>query len=367
MSPTSTPDPPRLPTPAVVRPDVSARLALVAVLALTLVVPLAYRLLARAAPQETGTPSYLPALEPTWERQMPFDADVIADLKVLQAEYVIIGDSMAGSRVDPDYLATLLDPHGVAPIYYAATGSSFWYLALKNWIIASQTHPKLVVFFFRDENLTDPMFRVSGMYRGSLDRVARDREPILNDILATHTQGAWFRVHDVVDRVYGTERARRWLEPQLSALPLTIAARGKARRSLLERMNAEVFSLASLRQMAGADMAGGEDDAFDFQKNVGRSVLPEMLKIARRAGTKLAFVRVQRRPEGGRPPVQSPALRRYVKDLQAYVEQNGALFHDDWGDPDQPLAIYSDGDHVSSAYRERYTEAFVRKNPAFFR
>jgi hypothetical protein len=53
--------------------------------------------------------------------------------------------------------------------------------------------------------------------------------------------------------------------------------------------------------------------------------------------------------------------------LQAYIESNGGLFADDWGDPDQPLSIYSDGDHVSPGFRKRYTELFLRKHPAFFR
>jgi|WetSurMetagenome_2_1015567.scaffolds.fasta_scaffold16645_3 hypothetical protein len=341
--------------------------SLTLVLVTMLVVPFGLRALNMLAPAETGTPSYLPALEPIWERQMAFDANVVADLKVLQADYVLIGDSMAGSRVDPTDLANLLDPRGVAPIYYAATGSAFWYLAIKNWIVPSQTHPRLIIIFFRDENLTDPMFRVTGMYRGQLDRVARDHEGVLNDILAAHTQGAWFRVHAFADRLFQVERARRWVEPMLVSAPLDVAARGKARRSLLDRMNTELFKLDALRQMAPADMAQGDASTYDFRRNVNRSVLPEMLKIARRAGIKLAFVRVQRRPEGGKPPAQSSELQQYVRDLKSYLEQNGALFHDDWGDADQPLSIYADGDHVSSEFRRQYTENFVRKNPAFFR
>jgi hypothetical protein len=56
-----------------------------------------------------------------------------------------------------------------------------------------------------------------------------------------------------------------------------------------------------------------------------------------------------------------------VRDLRAYLEANGALFADDWGDSDQPLSIYSDGDHVSRDARAGYTERFLKKHPAFFR
>ena len=158
-------------------------IALVFVIAATFVVPLGLRGLARVSPVSNVAPSYLPALEARRARETPFDTGVIAALRRLRPEFVLVGDSMAGSRVDAAHLAALLGYRDVASIYYAATGPAFWYLALKNWIVASQVRPKLVIIFFRDENLTDAAFRVTGEYRGSLDRVAHDREPVLNDIL----------------------------------------------------------------------------------------------------------------------------------------------------------------------------------------
>jgi hypothetical protein len=342
-------------------------LALVAVLAGTLAVPLGLRAVYRFSPAAGAPPSYLPALEPTRVREMPFDANVAADLRSLEPEFIFVGDSMVGSRIDPAYLSSLLGDRIVAGIFHTATGSAFWYLALKNWIVPSLTRPKVVFFFFRDENLTDPMFRVTGPYRPNLDRAARDREPVLNEILAMHTQGPWFRVHGALEDVYRQDAVRSWLEPGLAQLPVSLVARPKARPRLLERINEEVFALQALRQMAPADMAQADDEAYDFQRNLPRSILPEMLKVARRGGVGLAFVRVQRRPEGNKPPPQSPALQRYMRDLKAYLEANGAFFADDWGDPDQPLSIYADGDHISREGRRPYTEQFLRKHPAFFR
>jgi len=71
--------------------------------------------------------------------------------------------------------------------------------------------------------------------------------------------------------------------------------------------------------------------------------------------------RVQRRPRPEGPPVQSPVLRQYISDLRQYVESNGAVFRDDTGDPDYPLAWYTDGDHTAFRYRQRYTELFAQK------
>ena len=68
------------------------------------------------------------------------------------------------------------------------------------------------------------------------------------------------------------------------------------------------------------------------------------------------------RPEGaGGLPAQSPALRRYVAKLSAYVQQRGALFVDDTGDRAQALSWYEDGDHLSAQGRLHYTELFVTR------
>jgi hypothetical protein len=79
----------------------------------------------------------------------------------------------------------------------------------------------------------------------------------------------------------------------------------------------------------------------------------------------LCFVRVQRRPRGTTPPPLSPNLRRYLSDLEGYLAANGALYHDDWGDPELPESIYADGDHVRD--RRHYTAVFRRRLDPLFR
>jgi hypothetical protein len=74
---------------------------------------------------------------------------------------------------------------------------------------------------------------------------------------------------------------------------------------------------------------------------------------------------VQRRPTGTVPPPQSPALQQYVRQLKAWLEAQGALFHDDWGDPEMPESIYKDGDHVRD--RRLYTDIFRKRLDPLFR
>jgi hypothetical protein len=338
-------------------------LSLGLVVAGALVVPLGLRAVSPALRGPKAAPSYIPAIESPRERA-PFDTSVVTDLNQARPDYIAIGDSMAGSRIALGDLSRLVGGRGAAGLFDAARGSAYWYLAFKNWIVDRGIRPKAVIFFFRDENLTDPLFRV---WPGALDRVAMDQESRLNEILAARVNGTYHQVHLTTQALYKHDAVRAWIEPKILRAPTALAADGPGQTALLDAMNDKVFTLETLRPMAVADMQAADDAAFDFRKFLPTSVLPEIIRLGAESGIHLAFVRVQRRPEDHRPPPQSPALQRYIKDLAAYLVANRADFHDDWGDPDLPLEMYDDGDHLKDEYRSFYTALLFRKAPGIFR
>ena len=336
----------------------TSALQLLAIIVLTILTPMALRLGGGSASEERVP--YLPAL--TGHRSEAFHAYRIPQLRQLNPGAVVIGDSMAGTRINERLLGQLSGVP-VAPLLQAGSGSAFWYLALKNWVLASGVKPRVVFIFFRDTNLTNLMFRLDEDFRWSLDMVAGDREDELNAVVQRAMDGPFYLAHNAAERAYRVASARRSLEPLLSKVPAAWVA-GPGQDDLLAYAN-DRFGLDHLRVMEAADMAAGEDT--DFHAAVGRSVLPLMLREARRGGFKLCMVRVQRRPVGGRPPAQSPALRRYVSDLREYLQQHGAVLHDDTGDPEITLDMYEDGDHIARAARDRYTRVFYSRLRLLFR
>ena len=322
-----------------------------------LLVPLALRAANRLHPLPALPATYLPAIEGPRERY-PFDAGRVPALAGMNPAWVVIGDSMAGSRIDPGLLAR--ETGGVtAPLLYAGSGPAWWYLVLKNWVIPSRIHPRAVLVFFRDTNLTNILFRIDATW--ALDTAALDREDDLNAVVARRRGNVFYRVRDRFDRLYQAEQARRWIEPLVNAAPARVLIPyRKPRAAFMAQLN-DRFGLAHLRPMDAADMQATEDREADFAAFVDKSGLPLMLRDARAAGLTLVFVRVQRRPAGGRPPAQSPALQRYVAQLKRYIETNGGVFMDDTGDPAQTIDLYEDGDHLSREGRRRYTEAFAAR------
>lgn len=320
-----------------------------------LLIPLGLRAANRIYAAPNLRPSYLPAIEGPRDR-VPFEADRIPALAGMNPTWVVIGDSMAGSRIDPALL-TRLTGGQTAPLLYAGSGPAWWYLALKNWVIPSGIRPKAVIVFFRDTNLTNVMFRIDATW--SLDTAALDREDELNAVVARRRGAAFYQVRDRIDRAYQASQARRWIEPAINDWPArAMFPFRRQRAAFLEGLN-ERFGLAHLRPMDAADMQATEDREADFDAFVDDSTLPLMLRDAREAGLTLLLVRVQRRPHDGRPPEQSAALRRYVSKLHAYVEARGGVFMDDTGDPTQTIDLYEDGDHLSREGRRQYTERFA--------
>lgn len=328
-------------------------------------VPLLWRPVFEAGAPETAraTPSYIPALEPARARE-PFDPSPREELRAIQPGIVVIGDSMAG-RIHKRRLEELAGTP-VAPILRNATGSAHWFLIFKNYVVASGHRPRAAIVFFRETNLTDPMFRLGDPYRVNADYLAHDFEPELNAAVASRTQGAWFRVHSAVDRAYGVEQTRRWLEPHVASLPARTVAGSAGAAGLLSGLNTS-FALDRLRPAAAADMAAVSGEPLDFERDVQRSVLPAFVSLAREHDITLIFVRVLRRPENGRAPAESPALQRYIRDLGAYLQANGAVFRDDRYYPGMAALPYDDGDHISRVAMVPYTELFFEQMAAHLR
>jgi hypothetical protein len=327
---------------------------LCALLILMLLVPLVLRPLDARFGMKNVPASYLPALEGPRVRG-PFEPEPIEQLSAMKPGSVAIGDSMAGTRIHTTRLAELTGMPS-APILQAGSGPAYWYLALKNWVIASGARPKFVLIFFRDTNLTDVMFRLDEGYRWNIDRVASEREDELNAAIAARAGALRDRARSLVARTYASEPVKLWLEPALTGrLGRALIPSRRQYRDFVNQMNAR-FDFQHMREFEAADYVSAGDSGTDFDRFVDRSVLPLMLRDARQAGITLCFVRVQRRPVGNRPPEQSAALRQYVADLKQYVESQGAIFIDDTGDPTLTLEMYDDGDHGNPAWSVRYTE-----------
>jgi hypothetical protein len=336
----------------------------VVMLAALIVTPLSLRALNTAMDASGGNRSYLPSLENRRMRK-EFRTRPIDELRYSNPAWVFIGDSMLGSRIDAGILAQIsgTGDRNAYLVLQAASGPAYWYLAFKNYVVASGVKPRVTFFFFRDTNLTDTMFRLQTQLGDALDEVAHAQEPELDRLVAMRQRGGWSGVDAMLNRLYEVETASAWLYPTLRRWYALQKYPDPAVRLHFENVIEENFNQNFRRDLA-ADI-GITDESADFHRDLPTSVLPLIANLSKAHGLPVCFVRVQRRPTGDRPPEQSPALVKYVNDFRDWAASQGLYFYDEHGDPELTLDLYEDGDHFGD--RAVYTQIFRRRLDALLK
>ena len=256
--------------------------------------PLGLRAINGALPGADVRDSYLPTVETPRPRE-PFDrGQPRTPFARSSREFVVIGDSMAGIRIDPLQLSRLTGTQRRRAVPAGQPGRVL-VSRLKNLVADNELkNVRGAIFFFRDDQLTTQV----QVAPGSLDRVARDREPEL-------------------DRIAGGRPARRVLgrasrgARRVSIRSHALVARAAADHcagapwpastwSCSHAVNTDVFALDKLRKFEAADLPRRTDAALDFAAQRRAVAAAGDHPAGRRANIRLAFIRVQRRPTAGR-------------------------------------------------------------------
>ena len=307
--------------------------------------------------------SYLPSFENRRHRR-GFRTRPVEQIASLNPEWVFIGDSMLGTRIEPQLLRELsgTGERDVSLLTQAASGPSYWYLAFKNVLVASGVRPRMTFFFLRDTNMTDTLFRLQSSLGDALDEVAHEQEPELDAIVAARQRGAWSLVDRTMNRLYQVDTASAWIQPSVRRWYALWKYPDPEARSKFENVIEDEFT-ENFRRDIAADLA--VENAGDFAADVPTSVLPLIAELSRAHHLPVCFVRVQRRPVGGHPPAQSPALVKYIADFREWARSHDLCFYDETGDPELTLELYEDGDHIRD--RIAYTRIFRRRLDSLFR
>ncbi len=296
------------------------------------------------------------------------DPALRAEVAGVRPDVLLLGNSMLAEGVDAGVLQVLLDEAlgRAAPrvLRHAPGGTytAYWYLYLKN-VAFEASRPRLVVIPFRDPLLTHASFRVSGPYAGQLRRAARPEEPVLERVLARRAEGgaigdrvlAWLRETSAAfaardDRQAATFDALRGLPARLA--PGTIVRYSEA--------SAEVLPP---RAFEGAGEDGEalaqdvlEHDLLDFDRELARSLLPEIVALCRKHGARLALLRLK---PGFRPDwsdrLPSAALDRYESALDAWLASQDVAVLDTRLDQELVPALFASVDHLGDQGRALLT------------
>lgn len=291
-----------------------------------------------------------------------FDSQPIAHLRKTQPEIVLIGDSVLGGSIDPALFASETDVKDIELLWNGGAASAAWYLLLKNYVIASGIHPRLVCIFFRERMMTDATFRTTPTYRRYLESLRHKKEPVYRTILQGD-EAEESLLDRVVDWLYPLNTRRHVQQEKISRLAFRVAAGGVRIGPLRRRVN-EIFDPVKLREEImneSAELSGEKPE--EFSADPKRNFLPHIVETAKQAGLPLCFVREKRYPLPDGTTPQSEDIQRYMSALRTWVENQGCVFIDLTNNPkpDQSMYTKPGDDHIRKSAKKDATRIYAEK------
>jgi hypothetical protein len=249
----------------------------------------------------------------------------------------------------------------VEVLWNGGAASAAWYLLLKNYVVASGIHPRLLCIFFRERMLTDATFRTTPTYRRFLESIRREREPVYESIL--HSDAGESALDRVINWLYPLNTRRHVNQEKISRLAFRIAA-GSARIGPLRRHVNQIFDPVKLREEIMDESAQvSAEEPEEFTADPRRNFLPHIVETAKQAGLLLCFVREKRYPQPDGITPQTENIARYTADLARWVESQGCLFVDltDNPRPDQSMYTKPGDDHIRREAKPAATKIYAEK------
>ncbi len=282
---------------------------------------------------------------------------------------VLLGDSLVEENVDSAALSTLLGQQ-VYPIAYPGSSSAVWYLIIKNNIATSAHKPETLILLFRDNLLTAPGYRVSGPYAQVIETLATSDDSLVAQrsyIDLMHPLERWAEMYILPyhQRLNIRERTEWFLRYPLPRLVLGCKnpCVDKSLNTVLESKNMEPGILSEVVFNSASYLYS--DALLDFEQQLPRSYLPEIIRLGRENNIRLIFVRSKTLlfPNQASEP---SALDAYMTHLAEYLRANGAIYLDLEQGPNIPDQYFIDFVHVRPDGKIPYTQALAAILAPFF-
>jgi hypothetical protein len=217
-----------------------------------------------------------------------------------------------------------------------------------------------VALLFRDDMLTAPAYRVNGKYIILVEMLASSSDTLVAQLAYVNPMNpierwaeAYFPIYDL--RLKVRERIDHGLRYTLTQDLLKCGKRctDAALDAELRTANMEMNMLSEAVFTAESYLYSPA--LLDFDRQLPRSFLPEIIRLAHENGIHLVFVRSKTMlfPTKSSEPA---GLEAYLADLQKYLHENG-MDYVDLNAGNIPPEYFLDGVHMRPEGKSVYTQA----------
>jgi hypothetical protein len=270
-------------------------------------------------------------------------------------QIVLIGDSTLIKGVDTTRLSKQL----YMPIYsigLPGSASTLWYLIIKNNVITVPVPPKYLLIFFRDTMLTVPGFRVQGQYFDQIDEYASPKDELLIERAYIGLMNPMERFAEAYVPIYTARwQMREEIESKIRYTPaqITGCAPPCVDGALSHTFGEGNMSAQGLNEaIFSAENALYTRYTLDFENEVHKSFLPELIRMTHENNIQLVLIRMKTL-QFTQP---FPALDNYMNDLKAYTQANNVIVLDFANNPRLPSGLYMDTLHLNDQGKIIFTD-----------
>jgi hypothetical protein len=278
-----------------------------------------------------------------------------------QPDIFMLGDSMPGDAINVQLADERLTPT-FELVSLPGTASTIWYLIIKNNIVVAEHKPKYLVLFFRDSLMTVPSYRVTGRYFELVDEFAAPDDTLLIERAYINAMTPLERFAEARLPLFGSRWNIRqsidyYIRYPLGRLLLACDA------PCMDRAMETVFTQNNLDLTFLSDAINAADDhlytrqALDFDAQIERSFLPEIVRLCRENDIQLILVRMPtlRFKE---PGTKQPGLDDYLQKLSGYLQKNNVSYLD-FDQGTLPPEYFTDVLHLNEQGRIVFTETLT--------
>ena len=263
-------------------------------------------------------------------------------------EVVLLGNSMLKTRIKSKDFGNALGRKSLA-LPMGGSGSTRWYLSFKNSVLPASNRTRELIIFFRDHEIIDPLFRTQNQYRNAVAKMKVGPEPELSRI-QEQSQNWRERAWDWIYRNSWAIRVHRNQRNSFATVAIRDSFPSRYRAQLM-KLTKSRFEVENLRPDLNFEPEElGRPPVGDPKTAIEKSLLPEILKLAKANKIQLILYRISRRP--GEPEVRPD----YVDALKKYSNEQGIKYLEEreiFGT--LPLDWYADGDHVRPSVKKEYS------------
>jgi len=275
-----------------------------------------------------------------------------------QPEVLLFGDSMLAPAVDETVVANQL---GKKTMLSSRSGSAFtiWYAIIKNDILHAEHKPSYLVIFFRDSMMTVPGYKVNGRYLEQVDEFASLNDTLLIERAYLNQMTPLEKIMEKYVPLYGSRWTIRRSIDYYVRYSLPNLLRGcnssctdLAMDAVFKTDNLDINFLSRAIDVSDEYLYAGK--ALNFDEQIDKSFLPEVIRLCKENNIQLLFIRmpILRFEE---PGTQPKGLNAYMERLANYSEQNSIPYFD-FDRKEMTSEYFSDPLHLNEQGKVIFTE-----------